>query len=126
MGSHHRGLSGRQTHNLEMASTFSQDECTYTYDVIIIGAGPAGLSTAIMCGTRRLKILLLEKDKIGGASFFRTKVIADRLLGSFLTAYPEKLKEDIEKNPSLKFISIEMINPEIFIEYENSIQESIN
>jgi Txe/YoeB family toxin of Txe-Axe toxin-antitoxin module len=36
------------------------------YDVIIVGAGPAGLSTAIMCATRHLRILLLEKDKIGG------------------------------------------------------------
>ena len=67
-----------------------------------------------------------EKEKIGGASFFRTKAIGNKIIGSFLTAYPEKIKEDIEKNPNLKFISIEKINPEIFIEYENSIQESIN
>ena len=67
-----------------------------------------------------------EKEKIGGASFFRTKAIGNKLIGSFLTAYPEKMKEDIEKNPSLKLISIKKINPEIFIEYENSIQESLN
>lgn len=71
-------------------------------------------------------LLRSEKDKIGGASFFRTKAIGNKLVGSFLTAYPEKMKENIEKNPSLKLISIVKINPEIFIEYENSIQESLN
>ena len=39
---------------------------TEEYDVIIIGAGPSGLNTAIMCATRHLKILLLEEDTIGG------------------------------------------------------------
>jgi hypothetical protein len=67
-----------------------------------------------------------EKDKIGGASFFRTKVMDNKLIGSFLTAYPVKLQEDIENNPNLKFVSVEKINPEMFIEYESSIQESIN
>jgi hypothetical protein len=67
-----------------------------------------------------------EKDKIGGASFFRTKAMDNRLIGSFLTAYPVKLQEDIENNPNLKFVSVEKINPEMFIEYESSIQESIN
>jgi hypothetical protein len=67
-----------------------------------------------------------EKDKIGGASFFRTKIMDDKLIGSFLTAYPAKLQEEIENNPDLKLVSVEKINPEIFIEYESSIQESIN
>lgn len=67
-----------------------------------------------------------EKDKIGGASFFRTKVRDNKLIGSFLTSYPSKLHDDIEKNPNLKFLSVEKINPEVFIEYESSIQESIN
>ncbi|GCF92239.1 thioredoxin reductase [Enterococcus florum] len=36
------------------------------YDVIIIGAGPAGLSAAIYAGRARLKTLLIEKGKDGG------------------------------------------------------------
>lgn len=64
-----------------------------------------------------------EKDTIGGASFFRTKAIDNRLIGSFLTAYPEKLQEDIHKNPCLKLLSVVKITPEIFIEYESSSQE---
>ena len=47
------------------------------FDVIIVGGGPAGLNAAIMCDTRRLKVLLLEKDKLGGllASLYPTKTI---------------------------------------------------
>ena len=36
------------------------------YDVIIIGAGPAGLSAAIYAGRSRLSTLLIEKSKDGG------------------------------------------------------------
>ncbi len=36
------------------------------YDLVIIGGGPAGLSSAIYAGRARLKTLLIEKEKIGG------------------------------------------------------------
>lgn len=36
------------------------------YDVIILGAGPAGLSAALYAGRSRLKTLLIEKQKDGG------------------------------------------------------------
>ncbi len=36
------------------------------YDVIIIGAGPAGLSAGLYCGRSRLKTLIIEKQKDGG------------------------------------------------------------
>jgi thioredoxin reductase (NADPH) len=47
------------------------------FDVIIVGGGPAGLNAAIMCDTRHLKVLLLEKDRLGGllASLYPTKTI---------------------------------------------------
>lgn len=36
------------------------------YEVIIVGGGPAGLNASIMCATRHLKVLILERDKLGG------------------------------------------------------------
>lgn len=47
------------------------------FDVIIVGGGPAGINTAIMCDVRHLKVLLLEKEKLGGllASLYPGKVI---------------------------------------------------
>ena len=40
------------------------------YDVIIIGAGPAGLSAALYTGRARLKTLILEKGLPGGQILF--------------------------------------------------------
>ncbi len=37
-----------------------------TYDIIIIGGGPAGLTAALYCGRARMKTLLLEKATAGG------------------------------------------------------------
>jgi thioredoxin reductase (NADPH) len=47
------------------------------FDVVVVGGGPAGLNTAIMCATRHLKVLLLERDKIGGllATLYPNKII---------------------------------------------------
>lgn len=36
------------------------------YDVIIIGAGPAGISASIYAASRGLRTLLLEKEQVGG------------------------------------------------------------
>ena len=36
------------------------------YDMIIIGAGPAGLSAAIYMARAKYKVLVLEKEKMGG------------------------------------------------------------
>lgn len=36
------------------------------YDLLIIGAGPAGLSTGIYAGRAKLNILIIEKDELGG------------------------------------------------------------
>lgn len=36
------------------------------YDVVIIGAGPAGLTAGIYCGRSRLETLIIEKGSIGG------------------------------------------------------------
>ncbi len=47
------------------------------YDVIIVGAGPAGISASLEAKRRKLKFLALEQDTLGGtvASFPRQKII---------------------------------------------------
>jgi len=36
------------------------------YDVVIVGAGPAGVGAALQCSINGLKLLLIEKNEIGG------------------------------------------------------------
>ncbi len=44
------------------------------YDVIIIGAGPAGLTAGIYCGRARLKTLILEKALVGGLATYTNEI----------------------------------------------------
>ena len=48
-----------------------------TYDVIIIGAGPAGISASLMAKKHNLNFLTLEQDSLGGTvfTFPRTKIV---------------------------------------------------
>ena len=65
------------------------------------------------------------QNGLGTGSFFRTKKEGDKLVASFLTDAPDKLQGYIESNPNLRFISVETMTPQSFIEYENSPQESL-
>ncbi|HTL55220.1 MAG TPA: M56 family metallopeptidase [Candidatus Limnocylindrales bacterium] len=65
------------------------------------------------------------QTKIGAASFFRTSRQGDKLMGSFLSNYPDQLKTSLTKVPGLKVTSVELITPKQFITYEQSPQESL-
>jgi hypothetical protein len=65
------------------------------------------------------------ENGVGTGSFFRTKKVGDKLVASFLTDQPDKLRTYIEANPDLKFISAEAMTRQSFIEYEESRQESL-
>lgn len=57
--------------------------------------------------------------------FLRTKRENNKLTASFLTDRPDQMKNDIEKNHQLVFISMEEMTPEKFIAYDKSVQESL-
>lgn len=44
------------------------------YDVVIIGGGAAGLTSAIYCGRARLKTLLIEKSLVGGLATYTNEM----------------------------------------------------
>ena len=45
------------------------------YDAVIVGGGPAGLSAAIYLGRARYRVLVVEKDKIGGQITITAEVV---------------------------------------------------
>ena len=65
------------------------------------------------------------ETNIGAASFFRTTVQGDKLVGSFLSNYPDEIKASLAKVPGVKVISVQQITPEEFIKYDQSRQESL-
>ena len=60
--------------NLSKNLTKSKSEI---YDLIIVGAGPAGISAALAAKKNKLKFLILEQDSLGGTvfNFPRKKII---------------------------------------------------
>jgi beta-lactamase regulating signal transducer with metallopeptidase domain len=66
-----------------------------------------------------------DQTKIGESGFFRTTKQGGKLIGSFLSNYPDLLKLSLAKVPGLKVTSVEKITPEKFIKYEQSTQESL-
>ena len=48
-----------------------------TYDLIIVGAGPAGISAALTAKKHELNFLILEQDTLGGTvfTFPRSKIV---------------------------------------------------
>ncbi len=44
------------------------------YDVIVIGAGPAGLTAALYAGRQNKKVLVLEKNSFGGQTVYSPKI----------------------------------------------------
>ena len=69
--------------------------------------------------------LFSAKESLGGASFFRTKNQNGKLVGSFLTEWPDKFKSAVAGSSDFKLISVEPLTPETFVVHETSAQESL-
>jgi thioredoxin reductase (NADPH) len=70
-----------------------------TYDVVIVGAGPAGLCAALYCGRSMLKTLVLEKGVPGG-ELLNTELIEDYI--GFESVHGFELAEKMTQH-ALKF-----------------------
>src|SRR5579864_6723809 len=69
------------------------------WDVVIIGAGPAGMAAALYTGRAKLKTLLLDRAGMGGGQLMNTELIEDypaikSITGSDMaTAFEEQIRE---------------------------------
>lgn len=81
------------------------------YDVIIIGAGPAGLNCAKKLGDSKLKVLLIEKKKI----------IGPKVCAGGLTALDSHFKMPVEKTLSFGTQHIILNGKESKVKLENPL-----
>lgn len=58
-----------------MAETERVEITENLYDVVIVGAGPAGLSAALYMARARYKVLVVEKEKIGGQITITAEIV---------------------------------------------------
>jgi len=72
---------------------------TPEWDVVIIGAGPAGMAAALYTGRAKLKTLLLDRAGMGGGQLMNTELIEDypaikSITGADMaTAFEEQIRE---------------------------------
>src|SRR6266700_791069 len=69
------------------------------WDVVIVGAGPAGMAAALYTGRAKLKTLLLDRAGMGGGQLMNTELIEDypaikTITGSDMAhAFEEQIRE---------------------------------
>lgn len=83
------------------------------YDVIIVGGGPAGLSAAIYMARARYKVLVMEKEKIGGQITITSEIVnypgVEKTSGKELT---HSMKEQAEAFGA-EFLMAEVLDMEL-------------
>jgi thioredoxin reductase/bacterioferritin-associated ferredoxin len=81
------------------------------YDVIVIGAGPSGVSAAINCAKRGLKVLIVDSNSEAGGQIYRAPP----------KTYKSMPKNKLEENEIQKKMSIELKKYQIDTAYNHTV-----
>ncbi len=92
------------------------NSCMEKYDLCVIGGGPAGYAAAMRAIDFDKKVLLIEKEKLGGAGIYNG-ALSSKTMWELSTRY-RKVKQDLGKE---KAVEIDIS----FDEVKNTIEEAI-
>src|SRR5258706_6600491 len=98
--------AARQQENGEVAApeearTKFREPAASSYDVIVIGAGSAGLSAASVANTLGARVPLLEQERFGGECLFPGCVASKAPLPVSPAAQPLRTAAQLGTSPSL-------------------------
>lgn len=89
------------------------NELENLYDVVIVGGGPSGLSAAIYMARARYKVLVIEKEKIGGQITITAEIVnypgLEKISGKELT---QSMKDQAEAFGA-EFLMAEVLEMEL-------------
>ena len=71
----------------------------YDYNLVVIGAGSAGLVTALIAATLKARVVLIERDRMGGDCLWRGCVPSKALLKSAAVAQQMRMAESFGLRP---------------------------
>lgn len=80
-----------------------------TYDAVVVGGGPAGLSAAIYLARAKCKVLVVEKEKIGGQITITADVVNYPGLGKTSGAQLAAQMEEQARGFGAEFLSAEVL-----------------
>ena len=86
------------------------------YDLCVIGGGPAGYAAAMRAIDFDKKVILIEKEKLGGAGIYNG-ALSSKTMWELSTRY-RKVKQDLEKE---KAANVDIS----FDEVKSSIEEAV-
>ena len=77
------------------------------YDVIVIGAGPSGVSSAINCAKKGLKVLIVDSNSEAGGQIYRAPP------NTYKSIPKNKLEEnEIQKKLSIEVKKFQIVGPD--------------
>ncbi len=88
------------------------------YDVIIIGAGPAGLTAAIYCGRSKLRTKVIEKSQPGGQINLTETV--ENYPGAFKTSSKDLVLAMVRQVKELKDVELDEFKEVTSISYKDN------
>ena len=89
------------------------------YDMVIIGGGPGGYVSAILGARQGLKVLLVEKDSLGGTCLNRGCIATKSMI------YDSRLYRAVRTSPVLEGVNLLSISGEKMIQRKRQVVQGL-